>query len=85
MILPLGWGGNLGICTAGMHRAAFFASGRGRRKNFRVGAGQGQNPLGRTTVKLRAFLGRSGAVLKVRGSGAPIFPGAGAGRGVHPW
>ena len=49
------------------------------------GAGQGVKSSGRggVTVKLGHFWG--GAVLKIFGAGAAIFPGAGAGRGVHPW
>ena len=60
-----------------MHGAAFFRfrEGRGREKNF--DAGQGVKSLGQggVTVKLEAFSGWGGAVLK--------FFLAGPGRGSH--
>ena len=66
------------ILPSGMHGQSFFPSGWG-------GTGHRVKSLeqGRVTVKLGAFLGWDGAVLKFFGASAAIFPGTvvGAGRG----
>ena len=71
-----------------MHRAAFFASGRGgagQRKTFlgwgRAGQGVKSSGRGGVTVNLGAFSGWGGAVLNIFEAGAAIFHGARAGRG----
>ena len=63
-----------------------FASGRGGRKFFRVGrcgAGAKYSRQGWAKVKLGAFSGQGGTVLKICGAGAvrgSFFSGAGAGQ-----
>ena len=66
-----------------MHGAAFILirAGRGEEKNFGVGQGGAwmkSSWRGDVTVKIGAFLGWGGAVLKIFRAGAAIFPGAGA-------
>ena len=69
-------GGPTKTSAAGMHGAAFFASGQGGAEENFIGWGRARHGVkslrrGRgTTVKLGAFSERSGAVLKRFGAGA---------------
>ena len=75
------WNHNCSGFVAGMHGAAFFASGQG-------GAGQkkifwGCSRVGNSQTRGIFGVGRAGTVLKIFGAGPAIFPRARA--GLHPW
>ena len=73
------------LCISGMHGAAFFALGQGGAEETvvrwdKAGQGAKSSGWGRATVKLGAFSGWDGAVLKFSGprwSRETIFLGAG--------
>ena len=56
---------------ARMQGAAFFGFGAGQGEKF---SGWGEGERNRATIKLGAFSGWAGAVMKIFGAGAPIFP-----------
>ena len=53
----------------------FLLRGGAAEKKFGLGQGVKSSERGRVTVKLEAFSGWGGAVLKIFGTGAAIFPG----------